>query len=217
MTPRPAAAFLLFAGCGLGALQTAHTTPPGETEVALALGYVRNDMIDERGTAIGNYQPELMLRRGLSDRVDLGLSMFLGAGLLADVKVGLLAPGRFALAVQAGVGAGKDLLSSAAALHVPVRVLGSVDLLDGRLIPYLGLGYGAFWIFGYGEREPGKTYVDRAGYGDGVLMATAGLAWQLHSGTRFIVEYDLWQPVVDDPGDMYEFSRSHVFLAGFSF
>lgn len=101
----------------------------------------------------------------------------------------------------------------AAVLHLPVRALASWDI-GSSLTPYLGAGYGFFWIFGYSHGEPGVDCAAREGYGDGVCMLTVGL--QLFSGhaAPLLFEYSFWHQVVDDPGDFFSFSDNHIVAVG---
>lgn len=212
---------ILAAGCGVGLMQTARTTPEGTLDVQVAAGYAYNHMVEERGNAFTNFPVQLGLRYGLSDRLDLGLGMFMGAGGLADAKVNLMpADHPLAAAVQAGFGAAYDIGGSqATVLHLPVRALVSRDFLGGELTPYAGVGFGLFWILGYNgdEQLPSGELADRAGHGDGLLMLSVGLEILGASDPCFFVEYTWWKPVLDDPGDRFAFAQNHFFLGGVRF
>lgn len=205
-------------GCGVGLLHAARTTPPGQLDVTLGGGYLRNAMVEERGHAVGNFPSQVGLRYGLDEQLDLGLSLFAGAGGQLDAKYNLLAPaGTVAASVLAGLGAAYDVGSGALLLHVPLRLLASVDLFDDELTPYGGAGYGFFWVFGYGEPTPGVRYAARAGHGDGLLMLTGGVQLWSRAPVSLLVEYSLLEPIVDDPGDFYAFSRNHLLVGGVRF
>ena len=205
-------------GCGLGLLQTARTTDPGRIQTSLGMGVLENDMMLERGVAPENLPVQVGVRVGVTEQLDLGAALLLGAGGMVDAKYNLLSRSRrLAVSLQAGVGGAANVVgSSASIVHVPLRALVSRDLPAG-VTPYGGVGYGCFWVFGYGNPVPGVRYAARTGTGDGVLMVTAGL--QLFSNRRvhLLLEYDFWEPVVDDPGDFYEVARSHIVLAGLQF
>jgi opacity protein-like surface antigen len=213
---------VLIGGCGVGALQTAKTTAQGSVDFTFAGGYVYNEMVDERGNAPTNFPQHIGVRYGVTEQMDVGGGLFLLAGAVADVKYNLVhnrSP--LAVSVQGGLGAAANIDPHDSVdgwlLHVPVTVRASYRLWD-RLTPYAGLGYGFCWIFDRSaDTQPGERYADRAGHGDGLLMVTAGLELALTRRFAVLVEYDLWTPVVDDPGDFYAFSDNHMAFVGFRF
>lgn len=212
---------ILAGGCGVGLMQTGRTTPKGTMDVQVAAGYAYNHMIEERGHSFTNFPLQLGLRYGLSDRLDLGLALFMGAGALADTKVNLMpADHPLALAVQAGFGAAYDIGGSqGTVLHLPLRAVVSWDFLGGELTPYAGVGFGLFWILGYNDNTPPseETLADREGHGDGLLMLSAGLEIFGTGDRSYFIEYTWWKPILDDPGDRFAFAQNHFFMGGVRF
>lgn len=216
----------LAGGCGFGALQTARPTPRGALDVTLGWGVVYNETVARRakeggsGLGFANFPIEANFRYGLTHRVDLGLKLFYVAGVLLDTKVNLLSPeNRWALSLRAGFGGAKDLVQreDAGFVHLPVILSASYDLRCG-LTPYVALGYELYWIFGRDKADtPAVDYVERKGYGDHLLTATAGLQYRFNRYVALLLEYTFWQPVVDDPGDFFSFVQNHVVLLGVSF
>lgn len=201
------------AGCGLTHLQTARTTARGQTQTTIGASLIHTS---DRGTELQGLPlvtPEIMVRHGASDRVDWGVRTFVGLGLLADLKWSLLSPERrTALAVSAGFGAAAD--PPRTILHVPLTVTASHTLLPW-LTPYAAMSYGAFWIFGYGDRDPGVQYAARTGTGDGVVTVHVGLELATRSRRGVFFEYSYARPVVDDPGDFYQFATNQFFSIAF--
>ena len=209
---------LLYAaqpGCGLTRLQTARTVARGQTQTTVAASVLHTS---DRG--FGNGVPlvplDLMVRHGATDRVDWGVRLFLGTGALGDVKWNLLAPERrTAIALSTGFGAaytgrgaGESSSTpqpSGATLHVPVIISASHAVLPW-FTPYAAVGYGAYWIVGYGQRDPARSYAPRSGTGDGLLTLHAGVELARASGRALLLEYTYARPVVSDPGDSYEFA-----------
>ncbi len=202
----------LAAGCGLAQLQTARTEPRGQTRTTIAVSRVANN---ERYAYVASWPVDIMVRHGLTDRADFGVRLFFGAGLLGDLKWNLLSPSRrTALSLSAGLGGAVDpggggTSGAATIVHVPVTVALSHDVTPA-LTPYAAFGYGSYWIFNYGESEPGVRYAARRGTGDGLAMLHAGV--QL--GQKVILEYTLAYPLVNDPGDRYAFTTNHLFSIG---
>ena len=206
--------FGLLAGCGMTSLQTARTVPRGETQTTVAVSYLRNDQPD-----ILPYLPiDVMVRHGATDRIDWGVRLFLGAGVLGDVKWNLLPCGRrTALAVSVGAGGAVDPAGSqrgSEIVHVPVAATIS-HAVTAWFTPYASVGYGAYWIFNYGDRDPSTTYAARTWTGDGLLMAHLGIELSRASGRALLLEYTYARPVVDDPGDLFSFTTNHFFSIGF--
>jgi hypothetical protein len=206
---------VLVAGCGLTSLQTARTVPWGETQTTVALSYLRND----QPVFLIPYLPiDFMVRHGVTDQVDLGARVFLGLGILGDVKWNLLPSNRrTALAVSIGAGGvvgpgGSD--QSSEIVHVPIGATVS-HAVTSWFTPYASVGYGAYWIFNYTDRDPTKTYVPHTGTGDGLLMAHLGIELSRASGRALLLEYTYARPVVDDPGDQFSFTTNHFFSIGF--
>jgi len=207
---------LAVQGCGYGLFQTARTVPRGEYHFMVAGAFQGNELIRERGVTMYNYAPQVDMRIGVADRVDLGVGLLLGPGLRVDAKVNVLPPGHAAaVSFSAGLGGALDMgQTSAWLLHVPVNVLASYTF-HGRLTPYAAVGYGFYWIFGrtLSSTDPNAVYADRGGWGDGVLRLTAGLEWRIRGRFALLVEYSFLPAVVDDPGDNFAFMDNHV--AGF--
>jgi hypothetical protein len=213
-----AAGAALAAGCGMTHLQTARTAAPGTTVVTLGGSLIhtsdRGSTID--GVPIGAL--DIMVRHGLTERLDFGVRSFFGLGLLADAKWGLLRPDRAtALSLSAGVGAARDAGTGGDAsfvAHVPVTLTASRALLPW-LTPYLAVGYGAYWIFGRSPPDPSQSYAPRTWTGDGLLMIHAGIELARASGRAVMFEYTYARPVVDDPGDFYGFATNQFFSLAF--
>ena len=99
---------VLLAGCGVTRLQSARTTPRGDTRTTIGASLVH---LGDRGFTVHGDIPavplDIMVRHGATDRVDWGIRLLFGLGLLGDVKWNLLDPARAtALSVSAGVGGG---------------------------------------------------------------------------------------------------------------
>jgi hypothetical protein len=210
------AAGALLSGCGQGLLQTAKTTPRGELDFCLAAGYLHNEMIEVRDVGLPNLLLNLGARYGATDQLDVGATVFMGLGVMPDVKYNFLPPGNpLAISLQAGFGAAYDTLAGATILHLPLRALVSYETAGGAITPYAGASFGLYWIFGYGDvDESTPNLAPREGHGDGVLTVTAGLELFSRSPTRLLVEYSYFRPVLDDPGDRFAFADNHMFLLG---
>jgi opacity protein-like surface antigen len=225
--PRPvpartlAALLLATASCtsGLGQLQTARTLPPGEFRSTLSGGYAWNFMVDQRPANPGNLVAQYAARFGVRENLDMGVKLFFGLGALVDAKVQLLARPRLAVSLLGGAGGAFDAESGAEVLHAPIMLLASYRVV-GPLTPYVGAGYGAFWIFNYGSEPnvPAGSYpAARAWHGDGLMMLHAGIELAITVRTALLLEYGYLRPIVEDPGDHYEFAINHLFLAGVHF
>jgi opacity protein-like surface antigen len=205
---------LVLMGAGYGQFQSAHTTAAKKVSVGLGVSFQGNPRnIEAQGVTPYNFPFHADLRVGVHEHVDVGATLFLLAGLVADTKVNLLPPdSSFALAVRAGLGAAADIGEPGAwILHLPVSAIASYTFLD-RLSPYVGLGYGFHWIFGrpLSEPDPSATYAERRGHGDGVLHVTVGLEWRIRGRVAVVLEYSFLPAVVDDPGDNYSFGDNHM-------
>jgi hypothetical protein len=204
---------VLAAGCGVTRLQSARTTPPGETRTTIGGSVVH---LGDRGFHISGIPAlplDVMVRHGATDRVDWGIRLFFGLGLLGDVKWSLLDPARAtAVAVSAGAGAGGD--PSGGVVHLPIAITASHSVRPW-FTPYAAVGYGTYWIIGYGDREPGVTYAGRSYTGDGLFMLHAGLELSRATGRALLLEYSVSVPVVNDPGDHYAFATNQFFSIGF--
>jgi len=213
------AAGLLLFGCGQGLLQTAKTTPAGELDFSLAAGYLHNEMIEVRDVGLANLLVNFGVRYGATDHLDIGATVFMGLGVMPDVKYNFLPRDcPLALSLQAGFGAAYDTLAGATILHLPLRALISYETAGGTVTPYAGASFGLYWIFGYAEvDESTPNLAPREGHGDGVLTVTAGLEFFSRNPTRLLVEYSYFRPVLDDPGDRFAFADNHIFLAGLRF
>jgi hypothetical protein len=134
------------------------------------------------------------------------------------VKWNLLpSDGRTALALSAGIGGAADPTASnrsAEVVHVPITATLS-RAVTSWLTPYAAVGYGSYWIFDYGQRDPTQTYAARTGTGDGLLMAHVGVELARASGRALLLEYTYARPILDDPGDSYTFTANHFFSIGF--
>jgi hypothetical protein len=210
----PFAIALAATGCGVTRLQTARTVPDGETRTTIAASLVH---LGDRGFAPeGLPAPavplELMVRHGVGPRVDWGIRNFFGLGVLGDVKWNLLSPERpTALSVSGGFGAAFD---SGAVLHVPL-VLTASHAVRPWLTPYAAVGYGTYWIIGYGEPRAEVDYAPRRGTGDGLLMLHAGIELGRASGRALLLEYSVGLPIVNDPGDSYGFATNQFISLAF--
>jgi len=209
---------VLSSGCGLGMLQTAKTTPAGELDFCLAAGYLHNHMIEIRNFGLSNIPVGLGVRYGINDHLDAGATVFMGLGLMPDVKYNFLPTDcPLALSLQAGFGAAYDEFAGAATLHLPFRALVSYEAFEW-LTPYAGVSFGLYWIFGYSDADENTSNLaPREGHGDGVLSFTAGLEFFSRNPVRLLVEYTYFDPVLDDPGDRYAFAENHIFLLGTRF
>ena len=215
-------ALAVAGGCGVTRLQTARTTPAGETRTTVAASLVTNDLRDQ--VWLNNFPVDVMVRHGVTPQTDFGVRLFFGLGALADLKWNLLRPDRkTALAVSGGFGAAADRTSvdeggtssgTTAILHVPLTVTLSRDLTSWLAV-YGALGYGTFWIIGYGDRDPMMMYPDRTVTGDGLLSLHAGVELSTSTGRAVMFEYGHVRPVVNDPGDLYSFTSSHLFSIAF--
>ena len=50
-----------------------------------------------------------------------------------------------------------------------------------------------------------------------MLLVTAGLELFSSRRVKLLLEYDLVEPVLDDPGDRFSLARSHIVSAGIRF
>ncbi len=217
---------IFVTGCGFGQFQTAKTVPKGEVRTTVAQQFQANEDIHEREVTPNNFPPELMVRVGVGDSVDVGTRIFLGGGLLVDAKVNLIPrTERFALSLSGGFGAAADWVNISdvmAILHLPVRLLISYRIKDS-FTPYAGVGYSFFWVFGRDHldipppEDPNTEYVDRKGYGDGVVPFTIGIEYKFNIRFGVLLEYSFWLPAVDDPGDGFAFVPNHMGGFGFVF
>lgn len=206
-------------GCGFGQFQTAKTVPRGEYRITMAQQFQANEDLAERKLTINNFPPDIMVRVGLSDRVDVGADLFLAGGLILDAKINLFpTQKRFALAFSAGFGAAADwgnFDDTLAVLHLPIGAIMSYRF--GQVFsPYMGIGYSFYWIFGRDDLDipppdkPDTKYVERQGYGDGLTRFTIGAEFKINVRFGVLLEYSFWLPVVDDPGDFYTFVPNHM-------
>jgi hypothetical protein len=203
---------MLAPGCGVTRLQSARTTPRGETRTTIAGSAVH---MGDRGFRIGGTAAlplDVMVRHGATDRLDWGIRLFFGLGLLGDVKWNLLDPAR-ATAVSISAGAGGAVDASGTVIHIPLAVTASHSIRPW-FTPYAAVGYGTYWIIGYGDREPGVSYAGRSYTGDGLLMLHAGLELSRATGRALFLEYSVGVPVVNDPGDHYGFATNQFFSIG---
>jgi len=214
-----ALALLAVAGCGVARLETARTIPRGQTRTTVAASLVHTSDRGFTFEGVPIVPLDVMIRHGATDQVDWGVRLFFGLGLLADVKWNLLpARSRSALALTAGVGGAvvpnTGAQSWARMGSVPVTLTAS-HAVRPWLTPYAAVGYGAYWIFDYGARDPTVTYAPRSWTGDGLVTLSAGVELARASGGALLVGYSYARPVVDDPGDLYKFAVSHVMSIGY--
>jgi hypothetical protein len=214
---------LLLAGTactsGLGQLQTARTVPKGEVRHSISGGYDWNSIERSGPPWLGNFIVQYAARIGAAEHVDVGVKVFLGLGGLVDAKVQVVDGPRLALSLLGGAGGAFDAESGAGVVHVPAMLLGSYHV-TGWFAPYVGAGYGAFWIFNYASTQdvpPGSTAAPRAWHGDGLLMLHAGFELGSPGRPAFLLEYGYLRPIVSDPGDHYAFATNHLFLGGIRF
>ncbi len=206
-------------GCGYAVAQTAHTEPSGSFAAAFGMNYVTNELSNVAGrdttTRLGL---QISPRLGLSDHVDVGLQPWWLLGTSADVKVDVLARhNRLAIAPRAGVGyavaSGKTVMAFAGGL--------SSYRLTPDFEPYAGAVYANHWITRDPPDEiqlqPGESFAARTGVGDGLVELSVGFMLGGSDGSGPYLEYDLWLPAQDDPGDNYAFVTTHVFAAGLHF
>lgn len=204
--------------CGVGTLQTARPTAVGAVDLTGGVGYLHNHLVEERGLALSNLPVTLGARTGVAERADVGLRVFSFGGALVDAKVNLM-PARHPLAVSVSLGFGgaSDVLGDWGAwyLHLPINVLASYDV-NRWFTPYASLGYGFFWIYGRDNpsEDPNAQTAKRKGYGDGVVMVSAGARFRVGRRTSLFAEYTFWGKAVDDPGDFFSFVHTHFALAG---
>ena len=200
------------AGCSMGQFQTARTLPVGTFRNSTAIYVAANELIEERSFhPLTNIQSHVELRAGVHERVDVGVQWFAFSGAKADVKVNVMPPDHdFALAFQAGFGGAASVNDESYFLHLPVNLLASYRL-PFEISPYVGLGYGFYWIMG---REPGyqlpANVMPRDGWGDGLLRTTVGCEFAITELVALLVEYDYLHQVVDDRGDFYAFVDTHL-------
>lgn len=206
------ASWLLLGGCGVTRLQSARTVSRGETRTTVAVGIIHNRVRDLGNSGVSAFPVDVMVRHGATDRIDWGLRLLFGFGVLGDVKWNLLPNDhKTALAISAGLGAAE---ADGEVIHVPLTVTASRDFLPW-LTPYAAVGYGTYWIFGYGDRDPTVSYAPRTGTGDGLLTLHAGIELTRASGRALLLEYAYARPVVNDPGDFFRFAPNHFFSIGF--
>ena len=218
-----AAAVLLLAaaGCttGLGQLQTARTLPPGEVRQSVSAGLDWNFMMESRGPLPGNVLLQYGTRFGVAEHVDMGVKLFFGLGALVDAKLQVIDRPRLAISLLGGAGGAYDVSSGGEVLHVPLLLLASYRVAR-RFTPYAGAGYGAFWIFNYRGTSylpPGSTPAPRAWHGDGLMMLHIGFEIGAIGRSALLLEYGYLRPIVDDPGDHYDFATNHLVLGGIQF
>ena len=64
------------------------------------------------------------------------------------------------------------------------------------------------------ELAPDETLAPRSGVGDGLLQLHTGFELRARTGVGVFLEYGLWLPAQDDPGDSYAFVTTHIFAIG---
>jgi hypothetical protein len=207
-----ALALVSSAGCGVTRLQTARTVPRGETQRTIAISLIHAGDRGFSAEGIPFIPIDFMVRHGFSDHVDMGIRTFIGLGFLGDLKWNLLSPERrTALSISGGFGAAA---AEGAIIHVPLTVSVS-HAVRPWFTPYAAVGYGTYWILDYAKPAPGVSYAPRSGTGDGLLMLHAGVELTTWSGRGVMFEYSVGFPVVDDPGDFYQFATNQFFSIAF--
>jgi len=204
---------------GLGQLQTARTLEKGEFRSTISAGLDRNFTIQERSKLPGYPILQYAARWGVHDNLDMGAKLFFGLGALVDAKLQVINCPRLAVSLLGGAGGAYDHSSGAEILHVPLLLLASYRVAE-RFTPYAGAGYGAFWIFNYRSSDylpAGATLAPRAWHGDGLMMLHVGFEIALTSRSALLLEYGYLRPIVDDPGDRYDFAVNHLVLGGVQF
>ena len=213
------------AGCVVANLQTARTLPAGTTRTTIGDTLVTSGLGNGRPTRfrdpsanpLSYVPPDLQVRHGLSERVDIGGRLLLGLGIVGDVKVNLLPPGsRAALALSAGVGFAFGLADAPVyVLHLPATLLASYDVAPW-LTPYAAIGYRGYWVWGADDPELSDyNYTAPTGPGEGLVVVYLGVELRRASGRALLLEYGRLIPAVDDPGHPFTSISSHLFSIGF--
>lgn len=208
---------LLATGCGFGVMQTARPLPPGEIAVTAGAGRVRNSVIERQASSdpvdlVGG----LAFRVGVVDGFDVGVGGALNGGAKVDAKYDVLPThSRFALSPRGGVGYAESGTDSA--LIAFAGVLASYDVVRW-LTPYAGVTYGTYWV--HRKAPDGVTlahderFVERAGYGDGLVELTAGLSVQVVGAVAILAEVGRSVPAQNDEGDFFRFVPSTTVIGG---
>jgi len=209
-----AAGLASLAGCGVTHLQSARTTPRGLTRTTIGLGIGR---LGDHGYELDGNVPaiplDLMVRTGATDRVDWGLRVLFGIGMLGDVKWNLLDPAR-ATALSLSAGLGWSAGPEGWLIHAPLTLTASHSVRSW-FTPYAAVGYSTFWANGYGDPRPGVTYASRTITGDGLVMLHAGVELSRATGRAILLEYTVGFPVVNDPGDFFRFGTNQFISIAF--
>ncbi len=220
----------LFLGCASqGLFQTAHSLGPGGFQVTGGETIALNRTLSGEGhEAVFHLSGQLDGRMGLTRSLDVGFTPhvnpwygngFLGLGL--DAKYNLLDNQR-AFAVAPRLAVAVDPIEDAEGspwgkLH---RVLEAGGIASYRVTnwfePYAALGLSNHWVPMIAEDEPielapGERLADREGYGNGVVEMTLGADLSFSRRSHIMLEYSLWLPAQNDPGDGYQFVTSHIF------
>ncbi|CAN5411992.1 hypothetical protein BH09MYX1_BH09MYX1_67970 [soil metagenome] len=207
---------LPLTACGFGMNESARTVAPNHVSGAGALTFVVNDTA-ARKPGLGNLGIDLgMVRLGVARHLDVGIGEAFFAGGKVDVKWSPFPEWWIvALALRLGVGAAgfPDPL-----VFTYAGTIASIDVGD-VVTPYLSGTYADHWIFGrYLDPPPaGQRNAPRAGYGDGVLQLAIGVRFFTGDLFSTSLEYGLWVPLQDDPGDGFSFFRTHVATIGVCF
>ncbi|MEZ4225926.1 MAG: hypothetical protein R3B13_33570 [Polyangiaceae bacterium] len=207
---------VVSSGCGYGLMQTAHTEPPNEVGAVFGAAYLKNELSGVAGrntrAAVGMHAAP---RLGLSDHIDIGLQPWLLLGARADVKVDLLAPlNPLAIAPRFGVGYARGIGSDTAMV-----LAGGIASyrVTREFEPYAALTFANHWITRPApevDLAPDETLAPRSGVGDGLLQLHTGFELRARTGVGVFLEYGLWLPARDDPGDSYAFVTTHIFAIG---
>lgn len=219
--PLSLASLLALTACSYSLHETAHTLPAGASSLDLGASLLVNDQTTGRNASLASGVGAEIgpLRVGLSDHVDMGIGFLYTTGGRVDTKVDVFGPhDRFALAPRFGAGYAAESSNSDSQRKVVLWMLGliaSYDVSEG-FTPYAGATFANHWVHAtpsYDARSellPSQQFAARTGEGNGLLELAAGLRFRTSERATFSLEYSLWAPMQDDPGDFYAFTTSHV-------
>lgn len=171
---------LALAGCGtVSHYRTAEPLGAGTWRASAAAGgggYV--DSRDEVRTAGGHV--ELALRRGVTDRLDVGAVVYL-RGVALDAQLALGAPAGWRLAVAGGVGGLVD--------RAP-NIVGDGVYGQARLSGLATRRTSPRWAFTVGPQLSAQRYwADGGGHASGLMLgAFANAAWQVRGRWALVPE-----------------------------
>ena len=184
---------LCAAGCQtLGPMATPHTLPQGDWRLSAAPAYHDYQVTDEYVRAL---DLQLQGAYGITDDTELDVLLDSGGG---DVrfKHALLSPGRFSLAVTAGLGFFTSFNTGTSALYLPVDLVGGLSLA-----PDVTVFLGPRAQGGIAATSEGQAV--GLGFNDSLLGAWAGgVAGLAFEGSRLTVvpQISAVRPVVAGAG-----------------